>query len=162
MRSAANSTLYTSTLYPQKQKQRTCSTPQLSRPPRTRFWTSVLVTCLVVSIVYSAEITRALRILPLYASPSSPTQQHPTTSNARPDYSELRKWESKLPQHRLDLPFPEGRSGRYVLFSNARVNRVGWNNKLNDMYGIRSLSRLFCSRALNLSLCKVVEYMACT
>ncbi|KAF9533178.1 hypothetical protein CPB83DRAFT_867144 [Crepidotus variabilis] len=50
-----------------------------------------------------------------------------------PDYSELRAWESNLPQHDPDLSFPEGRSGRYVLFSSSRINLSGWNNKLNDM-----------------------------
>ncbi|KAH9480264.1 Strobilurin A biosynthesis cluster protein l1 [Psilocybe cubensis] len=50
-----------------------------------------------------------------------------------PTFTELRDWEMKLPQHNLSLPFPEGRLGRYVLFSNSREHHVGWNNKLNDM-----------------------------
>ncbi|KAJ7848138.1 hypothetical protein B0H14DRAFT_3673725 [Mycena olivaceomarginata] len=32
-----------------------------------------------------------------------------------------------LPQHNLDLPFPEGKHGRYVKFSN-QANWIGWNN----------------------------------
>ncbi|KAJ7196108.1 hypothetical protein GGX14DRAFT_673876 [Mycena pura] len=48
-----------------------------------------------------------------------------------PTYEALRKWEDELPQHNLDLPFPEGRSGRYVKFSN-QMHLVGWNNCLNE------------------------------
>ncbi|KAJ6482173.1 hypothetical protein C8R47DRAFT_982030 [Mycena vitilis] len=48
-----------------------------------------------------------------------------------PTYEALRKWEDNLPQHDLDLPFPEGRTGRYVKFSNEFKN-VGWNNCLNE------------------------------
>ncbi|KAJ7838801.1 hypothetical protein B0H14DRAFT_3087046 [Mycena olivaceomarginata] len=48
-----------------------------------------------------------------------------------PSYEALRKWEDELPQHNLDLPFPEGRTGRYVKFS-TQMNLVGWNNCLNE------------------------------
>ncbi|KAJ6455412.1 hypothetical protein C8R45DRAFT_1056697 [Mycena sanguinolenta] len=48
-----------------------------------------------------------------------------------PSHEALRKWEEDLPQHNLDLPFPEGRNGRYVKFSNQMV-LVGWNNCLNE------------------------------
>ncbi|KAF7357420.1 hypothetical protein MSAN_01338000 [Mycena sanguinolenta] len=48
-----------------------------------------------------------------------------------PSHEVLRKWEEDLPQHNLDLPFPEGRNGRYVKFSNQMV-LVGWNNCLNE------------------------------
>ncbi|PPQ67723.1 hypothetical protein CVT25_009329 [Psilocybe cyanescens] len=57
----------------------------------------------------------------------------PAEGDSPPTFTELRDWEMKLPQHNLNLPFPEGRSGRYVLFSNSREHHVGWNNKLNDM-----------------------------
>jgi len=56
-----------------------------------------------------------------------------TVDDLPPTYTALREWEMNLPQHNLDLPFPEGRTGRYVLFSNSRQYQVGWNNKLNDM-----------------------------
>ncbi|KAJ6622714.1 hypothetical protein B0H10DRAFT_2162713 [Mycena sp. CBHHK59/15] len=48
-----------------------------------------------------------------------------------PTYEALRKWEDDLPQHNLDLPFPEGRTGRYVKFSN-QAKGLGWNNCLNE------------------------------
>ncbi|KAJ6455086.1 hypothetical protein C8R47DRAFT_996962 [Mycena vitilis] len=48
-----------------------------------------------------------------------------------PTYEALKKWEEGLPQHDLDLPFPEGRTGRYVKFSN-QMKYVGWNNCLNE------------------------------
>ncbi|KAJ6554900.1 hypothetical protein DFH09DRAFT_1248491 [Mycena vulgaris] len=48
-----------------------------------------------------------------------------------PSWDALRKWEAELPQHDLELPFPEGRTGRYVKFSN-QVQMLGWNNCLNE------------------------------
>jgi hypothetical protein len=49
-----------------------------------------------------------------------------------PTYERLKKWESALPQHNLDLPFPEGRTGRYVLFKN-QIEGLGWNNELLEV-----------------------------
>jgi hypothetical protein len=49
-----------------------------------------------------------------------------------PKYEGLHKWEANLPQHDLDLPFPEGRTGRYVKFSNQIV-MLGFNNVLNEV-----------------------------
>ena len=49
-----------------------------------------------------------------------------------PTYKRLKEWESNLPQHDLDLPFPEGRTGRYVLFKN-QIQGLGWNNELNEV-----------------------------
>ncbi|KAJ7776783.1 hypothetical protein DFH07DRAFT_865639 [Mycena maculata] len=48
-----------------------------------------------------------------------------------PTWEVLHKWEANLPQHDLDLPFPEGRTGRYVKFSNQNKG-LGWNNCLNE------------------------------
>ncbi|KAJ7068982.1 hypothetical protein B0H15DRAFT_751878, partial [Mycena belliarum] len=48
-----------------------------------------------------------------------------------PTYEEQRKWEAELPQHNLELPFPEGRTGRYVKFSN-QARFIGWNNCFNE------------------------------
>jgi len=49
-----------------------------------------------------------------------------------PTYKKLKEWEYNLPQHNLDLPFPEGRTGRYVLFKN-QIEGLGWNNELNEV-----------------------------
>ncbi|KAG5353909.1 hypothetical protein C0989_000152 [Termitomyces sp. Mn162] len=49
-----------------------------------------------------------------------------------PTLEKLKQWERDLPQHDLELPFPEGKTGRYVKFSN-QVKRLGWNNALNEM-----------------------------
>lgn len=49
-----------------------------------------------------------------------------------PTYERLKKWERDLPQHNLDLPYPEGRTGRYVLFKN-QIQMLGWNNQLNEV-----------------------------
>ncbi|KAI3621367.1 hypothetical protein WG66_014473 [Moniliophthora roreri] len=49
-----------------------------------------------------------------------------------PTWERLRKWEDELPQHNLELDFPEGKTGRFVRFSN-QVKRLGWNNALNEV-----------------------------
>ncbi|KAJ7461220.1 hypothetical protein FB451DRAFT_490693 [Mycena latifolia] len=54
------------------------------------------------------------------------------TDGGPPTYTALRKWEAALPQHNLSLPFPEGKSGRYVKFSN-QVRVLGWNNCFNEV-----------------------------
>ncbi|KAF9005523.1 hypothetical protein BDQ17DRAFT_1399176 [Cyathus striatus] len=48
-----------------------------------------------------------------------------------PTWEELKKWERELPQHNLDLPFPEGKTGRYVYFK-SEIYQLGWNNVLNE------------------------------
>lgn len=49
-----------------------------------------------------------------------------------PDYERFTLAEQALPQHNLDLPFPEGKTGRYVRFSN-QMNLIGWNNVLSEL-----------------------------
>ncbi|KAG6860179.1 hypothetical protein C0995_014749 [Termitomyces sp. Mi166 len=49
-----------------------------------------------------------------------------------PTWEKLKQWERDLPQHNINLPFPEGKNGRYVKFSN-QVKRLGWNNALNEI-----------------------------
>lgn len=58
-------------------------------------------------------------------APSQPKSSPPT-------YTSLRQWEANLPQHDLTLPFPEGKSGRYVKFTNQIV-MLGFNNVLNEV-----------------------------
>jgi hypothetical protein len=47
-------------------------------------------------------------------------------------FSRLRELERQLPQHDLQLPFPEGGQGRFVRFSN-QLRQVGWGNVLAEM-----------------------------
>ena len=49
-----------------------------------------------------------------------------------PTWERLKKWQADLPQHNLDLPFPEGRNGRFVIFRNQLVG-TGWNNQFSEM-----------------------------
>ena len=49
-----------------------------------------------------------------------------------PKYERLYEWEKNLPQHDLDLPYPEGKTGRYVKFTN-QIRFLGWNNVFNEL-----------------------------
>jgi hypothetical protein len=103
--------------------------PPLGRPSRPRLWALLLV-ILGISVLYNVEVKRNLQLIYDYTVLSN---YHPVDRDAPPTYTALKEWEMRLPQHNSDLPFPEGRSGRYVLFANSRVHQAGWNNKLNDM-----------------------------
>ncbi|KAJ7623533.1 hypothetical protein FB45DRAFT_925935 [Roridomyces roridus] len=59
-------------------------------------------------------------------SPSAPSKLPPPSN-----WEAVLKWEAALPQHDPSLPFPEGRTGRYVRFSN-QAKGLGWNNCLNE------------------------------
>ena len=62
----------------------------------------------------------------------TPNQETNLDLDQPPTYERLKKWEMDLPQHNLDLPYPEGRTGRYVLFKN-QIQMLGWNNQLNEV-----------------------------
>jgi hypothetical protein len=51
------------------------------------------------------------------AGHAEPEQKWEIPENAPPDYAGYRLNETKFPQHNPDLPFPEGRTGKYVYFS---------------------------------------------
>jgi hypothetical protein len=67
---------------------------------------------------------------------ASSGQSHASSSGGKPNrippWTALRKYERELPQQNLDLPYPEGRTGRYVHFGN-QIRGLGWNNVLNEM-----------------------------
>ncbi|KAG9003015.1 hypothetical protein FRB93_011302 [Tulasnella sp. JGI-2019a] len=49
-----------------------------------------------------------------------------------PNYEDVWEFERRLPQHNLDLPWPEGKDGRYVLFE-VPYHHIGFNNQLQDI-----------------------------
>jgi hypothetical protein len=53
-------------------------------------------------------------------------------SDAQPAFARVRAFEAALPQHDPALSAPEGRTGRYLRFSN-QIQRLGWNNVFNEM-----------------------------
>ncbi|KAF9005521.1 hypothetical protein BDQ17DRAFT_1353281 [Cyathus striatus] len=56
----------------------------------------------------------------------------PEDHDVPPSYTKLREYEKGLPQHDLELPLPEGKKGRYVVFRN-QIAMLGWNNCLNEV-----------------------------
>jgi hypothetical protein len=50
----------------------------------------------------------------------------------RPYWEAVRAYQESLPQHDLSLPYPEGRAGRYVRFS-QQIKGLGWGNMLTEM-----------------------------
>ncbi|PFH46472.1 hypothetical protein AMATHDRAFT_51022 [Amanita thiersii Skay4041] len=61
-----------------------------------------------------------------YLSRSSTPERQP------PLYEHFHDYEIHLPQHRDDLPFPEGQTRKYIAVSNFQ-NGVGWGNVLQEM-----------------------------
>ncbi|KAG9103757.1 hypothetical protein FRC06_008215 [Ceratobasidium sp. 370] len=64
--------------------------------------------------------------LELFAYP----ERSPWASDAT-DFDDVFMGEAQLPQHNLSAVYPEGRSGRFVRFSN-QVWGLGWNNLLQE------------------------------
>jgi hypothetical protein len=101
----------------------------LSPPTRRQqlFLRITLVVGLLALITYLLFFSQRLSAFLPFRPPPSPPSSSPL-----PRYEFIYRWEDNLPQHNLDLPFPEGRSGRYVKFSN-QIKALGWNNCLNEV-----------------------------
>ena len=104
---------------------------------RQRRWTlGSLIFVLVLSFIFLTQLSWdvAFNLSKWKATPPSHVQVSttPVDLDLPPAYERLKKWEMDLPQHDLDLPFPEGRTGRYVLFKN-QITGLGWNNVLNEV-----------------------------
>lgn len=56
-----------------------------------------------------------------------------------PSYDDIKAYETSLPQHDLDLPFPEGRNGRFIKF-NVPYQGLGWNNQLQDILMVSQIA----------------------
>ena len=73
------------------------------------------------------------------AEPTKPTQSVEDEEDEKhahglpPIYPKLKIAELALPQHNESLPFPEGKNGRFLRFSNQMWG-VGLNNQLFEMY----------------------------
>ena len=105
--------------------------PLMSLYLRRRLFCSLLLLLLVLSALVTLSFffdleTITKDALPDYVSLLLPDRDSP------PKYKKLRKWIHDLPQHDLNLPFPEGRNGRYVKFT-CQVQQLGWNNLLNEV-----------------------------
>ncbi|PPQ68117.1 hypothetical protein CVT26_005738 [Gymnopilus dilepis] len=125
-----------SPLFPVKPKRRACGSIFFpTKHHRSRQWGPWLFFAALLFVTYSAGIINKLSVYYAHYTSQFSYSHRPADNkyDRPPTYTELREWEMKLPQHSLDLPFPEGKTGRYVLFSNSRAHPVGWNNKLNDM-----------------------------
>jgi hypothetical protein len=98
---------------------------QLVGNRRRQYWV-IFVVILVIVLLLIHPATVLTKKIPPPPQPKIVGWEYP------PSLTKLKQWERNLPQHNLDLPFPEGRTGRYVKFSN-QVQRLGWNNAFNEM-----------------------------
>jgi hypothetical protein len=101
---------------------------QLVANRRRQYWIVFIVILVVVLLLINPATVLTRK------PPPEPTNT--TKWEYPPTLAKLKQWERDLPQHSLDLPFPEGKTGRYVKFSN-QVKRLGWNNAFNEMYVLR-------------------------
>ena|SRR5258708_32964467 len=105
---------------------------------RSRRWILFGIGFLVVFLFLAHKSTRLVPVpVPVVEEPVVPPLLEVNTTTCDPDppsnWDKLYKWEDEMPQHDLDLPFPEGRTGKYVYFRN-QIQGLGWNNLLNEMY----------------------------
>lgn len=102
-----------------------------------RVITITIVTIFLLSLLASFHSSVRSRIpLSLDLGSISEDEKDMTGGTLRtppPQYEAWTEAERALPQHNLDLPYPEGRTGKYVKFSN-QIKALGWNNVFNEMY----------------------------
>ena len=103
---------------------------QLSSARQRRWILGSLLLILVLYFTFLAQRPRDILNWPSWDN--NPSGTVTIDLDQPPTYARLKKWQTDLPQHNLDLPFPEGRTGRYVLFKNQVVG-LGWNNELNEV-----------------------------
>lgn len=113
---------------------------QLGGTRRRQYWI-VIVVVIVIFVVLASHNPTTLTTT--FNGEKNAPAKPKTHWEKPPTLAKLKQWERDLPQHNLNLPFPEGRSGRYVKFSN-QVKRLGWNNAFNEMC-VSSLSSLWLS-----------------
>src|SRR5438270_6542082 len=65
------------------------------------------------------QSTHLLEVYKAQVEATTPQQLEAQCDSDPPsDWQRLHKWEDELPQHDADLPYPEGKTGRYVYFKN--------------------------------------------
>ncbi|KAF8956990.1 hypothetical protein BDZ97DRAFT_1763272 [Flammula alnicola] len=103
---------------------------RLIKQPRRRMpvWTLLSLSALAtITLFYGARSwSTDSAAFPFHHSTSTVDVDYP------PSYQDIRDAEENLPQLSLDLPYPEGRNGRYVKFS-CQIQQLGWNNVLNEL-----------------------------
>ncbi|PPQ92593.1 hypothetical protein CVT25_007285 [Psilocybe cyanescens] len=104
--------------------QRWRSTNRVTR----RRWIVIAVAFVVAIVFYSFSGQGKRRINNIKKLVNGPS----TDPDAPPTWEKLWQWEKDLPQHDLDLPYPEGKTGRYLHFAN-QIQMLGWNNQLNEV-----------------------------
>lgn len=89
--------------------------------------------CLIYLVFFAGRDHHGTALIYGYL-PADPSTDFSRRGNVKypPTWGRMDKFQKDLPQHDLDLPFPEGRTGRYVKFSN-QIRQLGWNNCLNEM-----------------------------
>ncbi|KAI0291368.1 hypothetical protein B0F90DRAFT_1777336 [Multifurca ochricompacta] len=116
--------------------ERSVSSPfyvHLSLPRRIRGFSLVLAVLATGAFLYtwsflSSSSHRHQDDIPLYLQ----DLPKPEGGVDPPRFYEWHEREKRLPQHNPDLPFPQGREGRYIFFSN-HVWGVGWGNAMQEL-----------------------------
>lgn len=98
------------------------SLPTISRR-RFQYPFFFIITCLVIF---------HLNVSPLLFYYPGGLWDHGKLNTPRPNHQKIQEFQDNLPQHNFSLPFPEGKNGRYVRFSN-QIAKLGWNNVFNEV-----------------------------
>ena len=82
---------------------------------------------------YQILVATVVAVFVIYFLKSRYALKPDTNWGSPPSWDTLREWELNLPQHNLDLPFPEGKNGRFIKFS-IECKHTGWNNVYTELY----------------------------
>ncbi|KAE9396113.1 hypothetical protein BT96DRAFT_997035 [Gymnopus androsaceus JB14] len=106
---------------------------RISNRNRAYWFTLILCILFLIGLLgHFGQSTSGVLFTPPFSESFSGTVEASRRPPEPPTYEKLRKWEDELPQHDLSLPFPEGKTGRYVKFDN-QIKQLGWNNVLNEV-----------------------------
>ncbi|KAH9178049.1 hypothetical protein EDB89DRAFT_1300648 [Lactarius sanguifluus] len=100
--------------------------PTVPRRARGSFLAFLLLATITLFYLHSIKISSRSDLLPLLQDLPPP--------EGGPSPPRFYKWherEKQLPQHDPNLPYPQGREGRYIRFSN-QIFGLGWGNAMQE------------------------------
>ncbi|KAH9012602.1 hypothetical protein EDB83DRAFT_2233677 [Lactarius deliciosus] len=85
-----------------------------------------------ISLIYLHSIKISSGSIPTDLLPFLQGLPPPEGGSKPPRFYQWHKREKQLPQHNPDLPYPQGREGRYIRFSNQLFG-LGWGNSMQEL-----------------------------
>ncbi|KAH9023701.1 hypothetical protein EDB84DRAFT_1508301 [Lactarius hengduanensis] len=111
----------------------TSRVPSISAVPRrARGLFLAFLLLAAISLIYFHSIKISSGSIPTDLLPFLHGLPPPEGGSNPPRFYQWHEREKQLPQHNPDLPYPQGREGRYIRFSNQLFG-LGWGNSMQEL-----------------------------